>query len=300
MYRWVLTTTALVAFAVPASATVLVLGYIEKDKDITVTEDITITKVINVTATVTSTPDSVAEASAILNQENTQNDACENCAEKVDSIIGSINANSGISVTNQSAGNNNNQGSSIAIAVDLGSGGTNGEPPDPSDTSFANAQASVEQQNGGIYEPVFATESGELFGWQLVSDEGNVIEAVNLVFRDALIMDSVNGNAGVIHVNQSPSNNNNQANTLAIAVGLRPGGGVAIAEADLGQFNTYNEVHESNDSGDAENPAAVGIHKTATISGSVNFNSGVVGVNQTSGNMAKQANVVAVAAATVQ
>jgi hypothetical protein len=99
-------------------------------------------------------------------------------------------------------------------------------------------------------------------------------------------------------VNQATGNNNNQANGLAIAVGLRPGGGVAIAEADLGQFNTYNTVLESNDAGGSD--AQVGINKSATITGSVNDNTGVIGVNQTVGNMANQANIVAIAAATAQ
>lgn len=304
MSRWVIATAALVALtALPASATVIVTGTVSKQKDITVTEDITITKTISVVATVNSAPNSVAEASVIINQTNTENSACENCAEKLDTISNSINSNSGILVTNQAAGNNNNQGSSVAVAVDLGSGGNPDNPPpapDPTDTSFANAQASAEQQNGVIYEPIFDPETGRIVGYEIVSDVGNYVEAVNLVFRDALIETSINGNSGVVHVNQATGNNNNQANGLAIAVGLRPGGGVAIAEADLGQFNTFNQVFESNDSGDAENPAQVGIHKSASLIGSVNDNTGVIGVNQTAGNMANQANIVAVAAATVQ
>lgn len=291
MRKWVWATGALLAFAAPASATVIVFATIDKDKDITVLEHIVINKQIQVVARVVSNPTSVAEASAIINQDNSDNEACENCAEKIDTISGSINANEGIAVTNQSAGSNNNQGSSIAVAVDLGGGGGGGGTPPPpgSDTSFANAQASVEQQNG---QPVPIVDTIDL---------GNDVEAINLVFRTALITDSINGNSGVVHVNQATGNNNNQANGLAIAVGLRPGGGVAIAEADLGQFNTFNTALESNDATGStpENPVSVGINKDATITGSVNDNTGVIGVNQTVGNMANQANVVAIAAATV-
>jgi hypothetical protein len=290
----------LLAFAAqPASATVLVYGTIDKYKDIFVTEDITITKNIDVVATVVSNPTSVAEANVVMNQDNTGNSACENCAEKLDTITNSINTNSGISVTNQSAGNNNNQGSSIAVAVDLGSGGTPPPTPDPTDTSFANAEASATQQNGWTYTPVFDT-TGDVVGFIPDSTDGNNVDAVNLVFRDALITGSIDSNSGVVHVNQATGNNNNQANGLAIAVGLRPGGGVAIAEADLGQFNTYNTVLESNDAGNPDSPAQVGINKSATITGSVNDNTGVIGVNQTVGNMANQANIVAIAAATAQ
>jgi hypothetical protein len=37
------------------------------------------------------------------------------------------------------------------------------------------------------------------------------------------------------------------------------------------------------------------VYKAATINGSVNGNAGVIGVNQTAGNMANQANVVSFA-----
>jgi len=292
MQSWVWATGVLLAFAAPASATVDVFATIDKNKDIFVDENITITKDINVTATVNSVPTSVAEASAIINQDNINNRACENCAEKLDTLENSITSNSGIVVTNQSAGNNNNQGSSIAVAVDLGGGGT----PGTTSTlySFANAQASVEQQNG---EPIRVLEPLSLLdGIDGCCELGNNVFAVNLVFRNALITGSINENSGVVHFNQATGSNNNQANSLALAVGLRPGGGVAVAEADLGQFNTCNTVLESNDA--FGTGVSVGINKNATITGSVNLNTGVIGVNQTVGNMANQANVVAIAAAT--
>jgi len=295
MHRAIWATGLLLALAAPASATVNVFATIDVTKDIIVREHIVINKTIQVIARVVSIPTSVAEARAIINQDNLANRACENCAEKIDTITNSITGNSGLVVTNQAAGSNNNQGSSIAVAVDFGGGG--GTPPapgDPTDTSFANAQASVEQQNG---QPVFPGGTEPLNSVPTNGDFAlaNHIDAVNLVFRNALITGSINGNSGVVHVNQSTGNNNNQANGLAIAVGLRPGGGVAIAEADLGQFNVGNVNLESNESNG--NGLQVGINKDATITGSVNGNTGVIGVNQTVGNMANQANVVAFAAA---
>jgi len=287
-HGWALA-AGLLALAAPASAEVDLTATIDKDKDIFVDEIITITKTIRVTATVNAFPTSVAEASALINQVNQDNEACENCAEKTDLITGSINTNEGITVTNQAAGSNTNQGSSIAVAIDLGGGGGGGTPPPPgTGTSFANAQASVEQQNGPAID-----DTTEL---------GNLVDAINLVFRTAEINGSINTNSGVVHVNQGTGNNNNQANGLAIAVGLRPGGGVAIAEADLGQFTTNNTVLESNDATGSTpgDPVSVGINKDATITGSINGNTGVIGVNQTVGNMANQANVVAIAAATAQ
>jgi hypothetical protein len=86
---------------------------------------------------------------------------------------------------------------------------------------------------------------------------------------------------------------NNQANALSLAVSLESGG-VALAEADLGQINVFNTVHESDS--DPATPPLIGVHKSANISSSVNYNIGVVGVNQAAGNMANQGNVVSIAA----
>jgi hypothetical protein len=151
----------------------------------------------------------------------------------------------------------------VAVDVEVGDGNGGG-----TDHGFGHAQAHAEQDN--TY---------------------NLVDAVNLLFRDSLIDRSINGNLGIVHVNQATGNNNNQANGLAIGVAL-VGQGVALAEADLGQVNTCNEVYES-DSGGGD----FGINKTATIVDSINGNQGVVGVNQTAGNMANQANIVAIAAA---
>jgi hypothetical protein len=128
--------------------------------------------------------------------------------------------------------------------------------------------------------------------------DGNLIDAQNLIFRDALISDSLNNNSGVVAVNNSAGNLNNQGNVLSIAFSLAPEG-VALAESDLGQFNSWNRVFESDtetqdDQGDTV-PLGIGINKQANITGSINGNTGVLGVNNASGNMANQANVFSVA-----
>jgi hypothetical protein len=272
MHRWVLSVALFAFVAAPAAADGDLYWTVYKDKDIYVSEWITINKNIDIDVDVDVDADSVAEALALLNQNNEYNKACDNCAEKRDTIDGSVNDNSGIVSVNQAAGNNNNQGDAIAIAIDDTSGGGGDIPPDAED-SFADSQAHVEQNN-----------------------RYNDIDAVNLAFRDALITGSINGNSGVIHVNQATGNNNNQGNALSVALGLQ-GTGVALAEADLAQDNYLNENYESDSQGHRDGDP-IGINKTATITGSINDNSGVIGVNQTAGNMANQANVVSVAAAT--
>jgi hypothetical protein len=88
---------------------------------------------------------------------------------------------------------------------------------------------------------------------------------------------------------------------ISVAVSLvGPGeGGVALSEADLGQVNRLNQARESDSVASSTIDPLFGINKTATIRGSITGNTGIVGVNQASGNMANQANGVSAAALVV-
>lgn len=286
-----------------AYADVTVTATIDKLKDIVVTENITISTNVSANAFISVTADKFAEADAIVNQSNHGNRACENCAEKTDQIGGSVSTagtndsvsnNVGYVSVNQAAGNMNNQGNAVSVAIDSGSFGGGTPPPPPTGTTgqavggvgFAEANASVEQVNGGFNS-----------GHEIATD-GNIVDTINIVFRNALITNAINQNTGVVQVNQSPGQMNNQSNVLALAFSIRPGG-VALAEADLGQFNQGNFVGESDGqqvSGTAVVGDGVGINKSASITGSINGNIGIVGVNQGAGNMANQANIVSFSA----
>jgi hypothetical protein len=256
----------------PAMADVDVYIEYDKDKDIYVYENIYIDKDVDIDVKVVSLPERAAEAEALINQDNKFNEACENCAEKRDIIRDSGSRNNGVVDVNQAAGNMNNQGNAVSIAVD-----DRQVPPDAPDESpkpgdsYAQAQSAVEQRN-----------------------HGNLDDATNLIEKSARIANSFNANAGVVHVNEATGNMANQANSLAMAVGFGEGG-VSIAEADLGQYNAFNDVFESGENHESEVAHDGFVNKHVTITGSVNRNSGVVGVNQTAGNMANQANVVAFA-----
>jgi hypothetical protein len=260
-------------------------------KTVTTTEGITISTSVLISQPVTAVVDDAAEASATANQSNQYNQDCGSCAEKYDVIENSSDMNTGLTSVNQAAGNDNNQGTLISAAVDADpiqttgttttTIGTSGNPATGS--GFAHAQAEATQING------FDPNAGEA----AVNNEGNDVEAVDLQFRNALIDNSVNHDQGLAYVNQSTGNNNNQLNELALAFSERPQG-VAIAEADLGQFNTQNTVGEGQSTLSASNP--IGINKNATISTSLNNNTGIFGVNQSVGNNGNQANIVSVAA----
>jgi hypothetical protein len=252
-----------------AYADVTVVATIDKHKDKFVFERIDKFKLVILNVAVDVNVNKAAESEALVNQRNFANEACENCAEKRDLIENSGNTNSGIVTVNQAAGNMNNQASAVSVAIDIRTTRPPGVPPvpNPDDRGFAEAQAAADQRN-----------------------ENNLVESENLLFRDSLISGSFNGNTGVVHVNQGAGNMANQANVLSLAVAFTPG--VALSEADLGQVNAFNVVLESDSGG----TPFVGVHKSAQITASVNGNTGIIGVNQSSGNMANQANVVSFAA----
>jgi hypothetical protein len=271
-----------------------------EDKDVVTNELITFNTLVNLDQTVDATNvDDFAEASAMGVQINSDNRDCSNCAEKTDTIGGSgtdnaVSNDTGLMSVNQAAGNHNNQGTLVSAAVDLGTPNTQPPtqppptpPPTPtpptgtpaSGSGFAHAQAEATQTNGD-------------FG---VGETGsNIVEAVDLISRAALIQNAFNDDDGLVYGNQATGNNNNQLNELSLAFSERPQG-VAIAESDLGQFNTENVVGESG-STHQDLTAPIGINKSATIDTSLNGDEGIFGVNQAVGNNGNQANIVSVAA----
>lgn len=268
-----------------AKADVFVFASIVKFKTITINESLDVDKDVFLDVIVNSTPEKFAESLTLINQRNDNNEGCGNCAEKRDSIIGSGNNNAGLLSINEASGNMMNQANAISAAVDVRTvGGGNGGPGEEiivDGSGFAESQAAVDQ----------------------VNEMSNIV-TVDLLFRDAEVSGSLNNNSGVIHANVGTGNMGNQANALSLAVSFADDG-VALAEADLGQFNTMNRVSESDSlGGDGLNgcgglsPAncGFGISKTASVTGSINGNAGIVGVNVTSGNFANQANVVSFSA----
>jgi hypothetical protein len=296
--------------AASAYADVTVTATIDKTKDITVNENVTISTNVSAQTFISVTADKFAESDAVVNQSNHGNRACENCAEKSD-LIGSsdssvgandsVSGNAGYVSVNQAAGNMNNQGNAVSVAIDSGSFG-GGPPPPPPTTSgeavsgvgFAEANASVQQINGGF-------NSTNTEGPTTIVGDPNFVDTINVLFRTATIANAINDNTGVVQVNQSPGQMNNQSNVLSLAFSERSGG-VALAESDLGQFNQGNFSLESDGQQIVEDVTVgdgIGIHKSASILGSINNNIGIVGVNQSAGNMANQANVVSFSAVLV-
>lgn len=113
-----------------------------------------------------------------------------------------------------------------------------------------------------------------------------------LMFKHALTEDSINGNSGILGVNQDVGNMVNQANVVALAV-TNSERALTHAQAETDQVNTGNfSFHRESTAFDITDPEA-NPNLTATITGSINDNAGIVGVNQNAGNMNNQVNLVA-------
>lgn len=260
------------AMPLPAQASLDLLARITKEKDIQVTQTVDIDKNILIAVRLEEQYAGAAEADAVSNQLNERNDVRGNISDQVPNhgpsyginrhalIRGSINTNTGIVGVNQDVGNMVNQGNVVAVALTTG----------PS--SVTNSQAEADQINR--FNEVRHIE-------RITVRNGQIVDAPD---RSAEIADSVNGNSGVVGVNQNSGNMNNQLNKLSLAIG--PGSKVALSEAALGQVNANNVVTEE------------ATNRFDRIAGSANTNSGIVGVNQSSGNMNNQASVVSMAVLT--
>jgi len=140
----------------------------------------------NVAFAITDSESSLTHSEAWAEQINQENDSVQDealdltDADKEAIIEESVNDNDGIVGVNQNAGNNNNQANGVAMAVGEGS-------------HVALAEAALGQTN---------------------TLNVNIAEAT--LHRD-LIHESVTGNSGVVSVNQTVGNNNNQGSVTSFS-----------------------------------------------------------------------------------
>jgi hypothetical protein len=279
----------LLAHSLPASADVDVTATINKTKDITVTEFITIFTTVFIDVDIAVAYRSAAEADAIVNQTSTDNTVTHTVLQldpSVDpeditnfgirltaSITDSINDNTGIVNVNQDVGNMSNQGNQLALAV--------ATPANTGAVRFQkvllNSQSEADQRN----------ERNSVFESEQPDPRTDLFTGPNN--QSAEIDGSINGNTGVVNVNQNSGNMNNQANSEALAVAIDLAG-VALSEAALGQVNMANNGGPGGDNTESTGVLEAGVTKLASITDSLNGNTGVGGVNQAAGNMANQAN----------
>jgi hypothetical protein len=120
------------------------------------------------------------------------------------------------------------------------------------------------------------------------------------VRRTNRIANSILNNRGIVGVNQDTGDNNNQANVVALAFTDFPDS-LVNAQVAVDQLNTGNKAFHREDfpAGVVLPPTSIPValfHTNVELVDSVNFNIGIVGVNQNGGNNNNQTNAVAVAA----
>jgi hypothetical protein len=267
----------------PALAEVTVLATIDKTKTVNVFESLTILKFIEISVDATFTLNGVAEADAIMNVVNEDNDVIgldvpedpDDPTGFVDTeltgfalLISGLNDGTGVMGFNQSVGNMVNQGNAVSVAA-------------IANDRFAviDAQAEADQVNRNN-----TVDDQQLIGDVDLADPDLAAALLGLANKVALILDSINRNNGIVDMNQDAGNMNNQNN--ADAIGIAFGGVLALSEAALGQVNSGNRVTETE------------TIKSGLIKDSINTNNGIVKVNQATGNMNNQANNVSFAALT--
>lgn len=260
------------ALAAPAVADITVVGTVTYDKAVTESETLTKIKTVILVVNLNVTGRHAVESNAIVNQRigpfpevggpNTStytsgNDAARLGVDFFANMDTSVTGNVGITQVNQDVGTGSNQQNVLSAAIG-GSG------------FFAEANNAASQ----FVQSESVTETGR------VTSEPPTVH----LLRYAVTSGSINGNTGVVQTNQNAGVFNNQVNSADVALAFT-NGAVALAESDLGQWNTNGTTRETN------------VARNATVVNSVNGNQGAVMGNQAAGYMANQANMVSISAA---
>ena len=97
------------------------------------------------------------------------------------------------------------------------------------------------------------------------------------------LLSSVNENTGIINLNQASGNLNNQANLRAIFLSTDPSSAVTLLELGRSVEISNNQIYSS------------GAIKQDLIQGSLQYNLGIIGINQSAGSLNSQTNTLALA-----
>ncbi len=253
--------------ASPAFADVQVTGTVDVNKNIVINVDTNKDKNVNVNVAYDEELDGSAQSDAIVNATVDSvsvgpiNDSVtDDDLNKKALTTNSVNENQGIVQFNQDAGQVSNQGNVVSVAA-VFTGETEA-------ATAVHSEAYADQR-------VSRSSARHSEGPENVDQTG----AIDLV---ASTTNSYNNNVGIAQGNQNVGTGNNQHNVLSAAVG--DNAMVALSDAGLGQEVAGNTVRDIN------------TLKDATVSNSMNGNSGIVSVNQSTGAFNNQATVISIAA----
>lgn len=260
----------LVAGASSAMADVDVTATIDKDVTVVVDEYQDIDKEVYLNIQQIVKPTNSAEARAVKNDTNQNNKVTEEPTQ-VTPPDNSAAPQPTPAITENKAtidGGSANGASGI-INVNQSPGNLNNQGNAASvaysatGNAFLHSESSADMVNGGS------------------EDTGNELSSTKPLKTDT-ISGSLVGASGIISANQSAGHMNNQNNGTSLAVGA--GSMAAISEADLGMVNAFNVSNEVD-----------GLKTDIITAGALGTAKGIININQSSGSMNNQGNVVSAA-----
>ena len=134
-----------------------------------------------------------------------------------------------------------------------------------------------------VDQDISPTNSAEVASVKTDINETNSLTETDPINSTAVIdAAAVDGSAGIININQSPGNMNNQGNNVSVAY-TSDGDAFLHSSATVSKANTGNSV--SSEFSTRDN----------TIDGALNTVTGILGVNQSAGSMNNQDNAASMA-----
>lgn len=281
-----------------AQADLTVNGTVTKTKTITMDETVTVNKTVNLNVTRDFVPDAAAEQLIFKNQRNGDNIVEDENALSLALLLGdSFSSADGVVMINQSPGHANNQANEVSVtfANEIAQ-----EPALPQGV-YTHAQIDVEQINGADPEQPESANSyvnlspglfvdaiagiGEAGGDGTGPIDGDLTALLEVLLSGNPFDGAGEGGSGIVAINQAANSLNNQNNGVAIALGDRSS--FALGDLELGQFNQQNLVDVSDQ-----------IRVDLIAGGAFSGFAGVVQINQASGAVNNQANLLDVVGST--
>jgi len=280
-----------------AGADLTVDGTVTSTKTITIDETITIDKTVALNVARDFVPDGAAEQLVLKNQRNGDNIVEDENALSLALLLGdSFSSADGVVMINQSPGHANNQANEVSVTF---ANEVSLDTVDPQGV-YTHAEIAVEQINGadpdqpessnsyvslspGVFVNAIAglgeADTGGIDG------EDQILALLAVLLSGSPFDGMGEGGSGIVTINQAANSLNNQNNSVAIALGDRSS--FALGNIELGQFNQKNLV-------DVTDQIRVDLIAGGAFSGF----SGVVAINQASGAVNNQANLLDVVGST--
>ncbi|MBW2569018.1 MAG: hypothetical protein JRD93_06380 [Deltaproteobacteria bacterium] len=162
---------------------------------------------------------------------------------------------------------------------------------DGSDTITAIVKETVKEEETtitknieiGVNQNTFVEQSAETSNTGSVDNSGNEIAEINVDSSAIIQNSSFNGVDGIISINQAPGSMNNQGNSVSISF-AKDGADTLLRSASSFDQSSLGNTLTAEDS----------IHSNTIKANAFNSLSGVIGINQSAGNLNSQNNIACI------